>query len=59
VAYLEKFKANKQNELLLEPMDIDGRLQKTKQMLAYAESKQYLSDLVGTIGADPLYKNRA
>lgn len=56
VAYLEKFKANKQNELLLEPMDIDGRLQKTKQMLAYAESKQYLSDLVGTIGADPLYK---
>ncbi len=56
IEYLEKFKANKQNKLLVQEMDIEGRLKKAKEMLVHAESKQYLSELVGTIGADPLFK---
>jgi hypothetical protein len=54
VAYLKNFMANSANALLVNKMDIKGRLAKAKEMLAYAESKQFLKDLVGTIGADPL-----
>jgi hypothetical protein len=57
ISYLESFRANKQNELLVKEMDIPGRIKKAEEMLARVESKQYISELTGTIGADPLYRN--
>jgi len=56
IAYIEDFKANRENASLVVEMDIDGRLEKARETLNYAESKQYLKELVGTIGADPLFK---
>ncbi|WP_346858334.1 hypothetical protein [uncultured Draconibacterium sp.] len=56
VGYLEDFMDNKENASLIVPMDIPGRLAKVKEMLQHVESKQYIKELVGTIGADPLYK---
>ncbi len=56
VAYLEEFKTIPENVNLIEEMDIDGRLKKAKQNLKYVTSKQFIIDITGTIGADPLFK---
>ena len=56
IGYLEDFKANENNALLISKMDIDARLEKAKESLVHVESKQYLKELVGTIGVDPLFK---
>ncbi|MCY1722289.1 hypothetical protein OU798_18185 [Prolixibacteraceae bacterium Z1-6] len=56
VGYLEDFMANSENAGLIEKMDIPGRLEKAEEMLKHAESKQYIKELTGTIGADPLYR---
>ncbi|WP_320112708.1 hypothetical protein [Draconibacterium orientale] len=56
IAYLQEFKNNENNAALVAEMDIDGRLAKAKERMKYVESNQYLKDLVGTIGADPLCK---
>jgi hypothetical protein len=56
VGYLEDFMDNKENASLIVSMDIPGRLAKVKEMLKHVESKQYIKELIGTIGADPLYK---
>lgn len=56
VEYLEEFMANPENDILVAEMNIAERLQKAKNVLKVVESKQYLTDLVGTIGADPLFK---
>ncbi|MEN8118339.1 MAG: hypothetical protein ABFS16_15240 [Bacteroidota bacterium] len=57
IAYLDEFMTVPENALLIEEMDIKGRLKKAKKMLKYVESKQYMKDITGTIGADPLFKN--
>ncbi len=56
VEYLEEFMANPENDILVAEMNIAERLQKAKNVLKVVESKQYLTDLVGTIGTDPLFK---
>ncbi|MDB4583266.1 hypothetical protein N9164_08955 [Draconibacterium sp.] len=56
IAYLEGFMANSDNALLVEEMGISGRLDKAKEMLKHVESKQYIKELTGTIGADLLFK---
>lgn len=56
VAYLEDFKANQDNAILVDEMQIDDRIEKAKTCLKRVESKQYLLELEGTIGADPLFK---
>ncbi|WP_167618062.1 hypothetical protein [Maribellus sediminis] len=56
IAYLKKFMAEQENAVLVEEMDIAGRQAKAKATLKHVESKQYLDELVGTIGADPLYR---
>lgn len=56
IADLEAFKANKDNAFLLDEMNIDSRIEKAKASLVYIESEQYLKDLEGTIGADPLFR---
>lgn len=54
--YLKNFKKEPNNAVLIEKMEIEQQLAKAKEMLTYVKSKQYLKDLVGTIGADPLFK---
>lgn len=56
VAYLEKFMANPDNDLIIHEMDIVERLKLAKDLLANVQSKQYIKTLTGTIGADPLFK---
>lgn len=56
IEYLNAFMANKENAILVDEMDIAGRLSAATSMLKHVESKQYLAELVGTIGADPLFK---
>ena len=55
-AYLEEFMANPKNKLIVQEMDITARLNKAKDLLKYAKSDQYIKDITGTIGADPLFK---
>jgi phosphoenolpyruvate carboxykinase (diphosphate) len=57
IDYLTRFMADKENAILIEEMDIAGRLEKATASLKHVESKQYLDELVGTIGADPLFRN--
>ena len=56
IAYLEKFMANRDNDLIIQEMDIVKRMKLAKELLANVESKNYIKTLTGTIGADPLFK---
>lgn len=56
IDYLQKFMDNPDNVLLIEEMDIKGRLEKSKMNLTEVSSQAYLKSLVGTIGLDPLFK---
>jgi len=56
ISYLEHFISNSENKALAEEMDLHTRLQNVKNLLATASSPEYINSLVGTIGADPLYK---
>jgi hypothetical protein len=56
MTYLEEFKANSENATLVEEMNIEERLEKVKANLKHVESKQYVKELVGTIGVDPLHR---
>jgi hypothetical protein len=56
ISYLERFIANEENHLLVAEMDLNTRLQNVRAMLATASSPDYINSLVGTIGADPLYR---
>lgn len=55
IDYLKAFKANPNNAILFDKLNINERLLKAKELYAYANSARYLKDLVGTIGADPLF----
>jgi len=56
IAYLEAFEESEENALLVNEMHIAGRIEKARASLKYVESKQYLKELEGTIGADPLFR---
>lgn len=56
IGYLEDFCSQKENMELISKMEIDGRLNRAKQLLKHVQSSQYLEQLVGTIGADPLFR---
>ncbi len=57
LAYLKNFKDQPINDELSVEMDIVSRIETVKNRLQYIRSLQYLQDLTGTIGADPLFKN--
>ena len=44
------------NDILVEDMQINARLNATKKLYDAVKSKDYLTKLVGTIGVDPLFK---
>jgi hypothetical protein len=56
LAYLEAFIANPNNDILIEEMNIKERLKSVKKSYDHVKSPKYLKELVGTIGADPLYR---
>ncbi|GAA4963090.1 hypothetical protein [Algibacter aquimarinus] len=56
IDYLESFIKNPHNDILVEDMQIKARLNTTKKLYDDVKSSHYLNRLVGTIGADPLYK---
>jgi len=56
IAYLEDFIANPQNEILVAEMKIKQKLEALKVAYENVKSNSYLESLVGTIGADPLFR---
>ena len=58
IQYLEDFMANPNNQILTEEMEIKHRLEKAKIQLEAVKTGKYLENLVGTIGADPLFKKK-
>ncbi len=55
IQYMEDFITNQNNQILVEEMQIKHRLENAKTQLTQIKSEKYLEDLVGTIGADPLF----
>ena len=55
IQYMEDFMTNQNNQILVEEMQIKLRLENAKTQLTQVKSEKYLEDLVGTIGADPLF----
>ncbi len=56
ISYLEDFIANPNNRFLVAEMKIKDRLESVKQLYKQVKSESYLNSLIGTIGADPLYR---
>ena len=56
IVYLEAFIANPNNTSLVAEMTIEKRLNNVKNIYNDVKSEAYLNRLVGTIGADPLYR---
>ncbi|MFA9371800.1 MAG: hypothetical protein ACERIH_08830 [Labilibaculum antarcticum] len=56
ITYLEAFMGNKINAEWNEELNLEERFWKAKKELEHVKSEEYLKSLVGTIGADPLFK---
>jgi len=59
VAYLENFLSLEINRVVAAKMNLDKKLQKAKKYLKEAKSAKYMKTLIGTIGADPLFKKES
>ena len=58
IEYLNQFIADKNNTEWNSKMDLEDRLEKGKLNLEHVKTETYLKSLVGTIGADPLFKKQ-
>jgi hypothetical protein len=58
LAYLEAFKLNPANVILVEEMQINKRIEKANDILKNVKSDAYLNELVGTIGLDELFRGK-
>nr|MBS9768912.1 hypothetical protein [Flavobacteriaceae bacterium] len=56
ITYIKEYIANPMNEESVRKLDLQGRLALAESKLSYYKSDKYLQDLVGTIGADPLFR---
>jgi len=56
IHYMESFMANKMNADWNKELDMEDRYKKAQEDLVLVKSNEYLQSLVGTIGADPLYR---
>ncbi|WP_396602955.1 hypothetical protein [Algibacter sp. R77976] len=56
IEYLEAFINNPYNDILVDDLQINKRLETTKKLYNDVKSPDYINHLVGTIGLDPLYK---
>ncbi|MFD0990206.1 hypothetical protein ACFQ1R_08870 [Mariniflexile jejuense] len=58
ITYLENFISNPNNDMLVLEMNIEDRLKSVKTLYNEAKSEAYLNSLIGTIGADPLFRKQ-
>ena len=56
ITYLENFISDANNEEIVKEMNIKARLENVKASYKKVSTKEYLTSLIGTIGADPLFK---
>ena len=56
IKYLSDFMAIPDNKEIVHELNINKSLKKAKEMLNHAKSDLFMEELVGTIGADPIYK---
>jgi len=56
IVYLKNFMDNTGNQILTEEMNLHQRLYKAQERLKHTESEVYLQSLMGTIGADKIFK---
>ena len=54
--YITDFRSKAENKSSLNDLRIDYKIAKLKERINYLKTDAYLQSLVGTIGADPLYK---
>ena len=54
--YIQVFKSRPENKTSLNDLRIDYKISKLKERLSFLQTDEYLNSLVGTIGADPLFK---
>ena len=57
IEYFKQFMVDAHNDIFTEELKIQERLEKAGRMLEYCKSEAYFESLIGTIGADPLFKN--
>lgn len=56
IKYLKDFRKKPANTSLMEELKIEDKINRAEQKLKKVQSAAYLKSLVGTIGADPLFK---
>mgnify|MGYP003903964269 CR=1 FL=1 len=56
IAYIEAYISDSNNITIVAELDLLNKLENVKKMYQEAVSKKYLENLIGTIGADPLYR---
>ncbi len=56
VTYIKEYMAKPCNKEVISKLNLQKRLDLAEKKLAYYKSEKYLNDLVGTIGADPLFR---
>jgi hypothetical protein len=56
IAYLEDFMADDINQPIIDELALQVKLDNARNELKKVENPAYLKSLVGTIGADPLFK---
>lgn len=54
--YITAFRGKPENANCINDLRIDYKIAKLKERLRYLSSDEYRQTLVGTIGADPLYR---
>lgn len=57
ITYIKEFLSKSGNEKMSQEISLEKRLSEANKNLKYFKSSKYRNDLIGTIGADPLYKN--
>ncbi len=58
IAYMEGFMSEKMNQPVVEGLHLSERLRRARAELDKVSSPHYLDSLVGSIGADPLFKGK-
>ncbi len=56
IEYINTFINNPLNENTIDELQLNEKIKEAKIQLEYFKSESYLNDLIGTIGADPLYR---
>lgn len=54
--YIESFRSKPENQFYINDLRIDYKIAKLRERINYLESDEYVQSLVGTVGADPLFK---